>query len=123
MSTRNTRRSIRLAEHDACLLGRLPNGKRVYRFNVLWRMTDTTSADFASVEGYEAVTATSAAAACNWVRDSRTWTDPVEIWTRGPRGGRTSRFMGYESIVAHAIMARVLDNPLQQISLDLENGS
>lgn len=80
--------------------------KRMYRFPVrvetaypqshfLW---DTSTVQFT-------VIASTAAEAANWVRD----TCELEPWTtitvRGPRGGDTVRFVGYESWTWREMMA------------------
>jgi NMD protein affecting ribosome stability and mRNA decay len=101
------------AEPNAQPLGKLPNGKRTYRFTVRWKMVDTMSRDFASTEGTVVITAINAATAVNDVRDSRSWDNPVTIWTRGPKGGRTERFMSWEGIIGHAIMRRIHRAPTE----------
>ncbi len=118
MGRRSRARSHRLPELDAHLVGRMPNGTRMYRYQVCWRITDTLSRHFDTIEGYQDVLAHSGKSAIDLVLDLYDWDCPVEFWTRGPRGGLYTHFFGWHTIIYRRFLLR---DPPKQLPLGLRH--
>jgi len=94
-----------MREHEipnARRVGRL-NGRPVYEFFVLIRHNDSRA--LATVcERLVRIKAHTAAAAANAVRDEVGEVPETEIVAYGPKGGRTERFIGWESAIWNSIL-------------------
>lgn len=82
------------------------NGKktRMHRYPVRIETVNTLSRTFATVRLQCTVISHSAAAAANYARSLRAWPACTTITVRGPRGGDTVRYIGWESAVWRDIM-------------------
>jgi len=81
-------------------------GKVVYTFHVTVRQSGVDRQYWQS-QATVPVIATSAADACNLIRDeiAARVSHPTEIETQGPKGGVTSRFIGWESLIGARMFA------------------
>ena len=86
------------------------HGRRVYRFRVRVEYQQGLFND--TDKSYHDVVAFTAADAANWTRDNLVDAerlDLVDVVTRGPRGGITHRYMGYESLIFYSMLGRRTD--------------
>lgn len=99
---------------NARKLGRI-DGRNVFRFAVGVEQVNTLSRDFRAQMTVITVLSHSATDACNSVRDEMLDNGvdaPTTITTFGMRGGRTERFMGWETIFSE-MMWRNRDTQLK----------
>lgn len=99
---------------NARKIGRI-DGKNVFRFAVEVEQVNTLSRDLRAKTTVVAVLAHSAAEACNSIREEMLDNSvdvPTTITTFGARGGRTERFMGWETIFSE-MMWRNRDTQLK----------
>ena len=87
---------------NARLVGRV-NNKPVYRFHVRVYLNDSRECDTIGTADYS-VLSHSAADACNLIRDEWAHRPETEIKTKGAKGGKTVRYVGYESAIWHGMM-------------------
>jgi len=102
-------------DRRARFLGRLPDGRRVSRYTVRVVRNERAASPHAPLDDMLAsgeeveveVLAASPADAANLVRDEWAPHEPcVEVLTWGPKGGCTSRFVGWESHIGAVIAER-----------------
>ena len=81
-------------------------GKTVYTFHVTVRQSGVHR-QYWQNQATVPVIATSPADACNLIREeiAARVTHPTEIETAGPKGGVTSRFIGWESLMGARLFA------------------
>ncbi len=88
---------------NARFVGKLPDGTRVFRCHV--RATWGCSID--NFEGNTrdfTILASSAAEACNHVRDLFAQQPQTSIVTFGPKGGKVERWVGWDSAIGAALL-------------------
>jgi len=97
--------------------------KRVYRFVVRVRYNERlTRNPLAEPEvEYHTVVSTSAGEACNFIRDKFVPLDAacVEIDARGPKGGVTSRYIGWESAIWRGMCAAKAERQADLLNADV----
>lgn len=101
------------------------NGRTVWTFFVRVSQSGVRDAQhdelfWINQKGVEVVAHT-AADACNLVRDliAPHVERPTEIETIGPKGGRTGRFIGWDSLIAARMFANGYADELEQTNLNL----
>jgi hypothetical protein len=98
----------------ARLLGKLPNGTKVYRVPV--DIDANNSRDLSTQRVRVYVDAASARDALRYVRDELALRPETELTAYGPKGGAQRAFVGWYTAVAEAMHAEVMR---RQLRLDL----
>ena len=94
------------------------HGRNVFTFFVRVQQSGVRDAQhdelFWCRSGLVPVVSTSAADACNYVRDlvAPYVTHPTEIECLGPKGGQTHRFIGWDSLMAAKMLLSPFDEQL-----------